>query len=171
MIAEIWKDVDGYENIYSVSNLGRIKRTFNPTTQDGILKPNLSSNGYLRVGLCKNGIVKESMIHKLVAVAFHGQQPFLNAQVRHLDDNKNNNIATNIKWGTRSDNMKDRVRNGISNQGNRNGMSKLRACCIKEIKILLFRGVPKGKIAEMFNVSRTTIVSIHTKNVWKHLVK
>ncbi len=161
---EIWADIPGYQNFYKISNFGRVLRVGSK-----ILKPNLSSNGYLRVNLCVKNMRQEYMIHRLVAMSFLGAKPFDGAEVRHLDDNKHNNVLSNIRWGTRSQNMKDRVANGVSNRGSRNGHSKLRECCVKAIKELLKNSVSASQIAKTFDVSRVTIVDIKTGRTWKHL--
>lgn len=63
---EYWKDIKGYEGLYQVSNFGRIKSIKTNT----VLKPFLSNKGYYQVSLCKNGIRKKFLVHRLVAIAF-----------------------------------------------------------------------------------------------------
>lgn len=91
---EIWKDVEGYEGLYEVSNLGRIRR-------DGMV---LSANrnpksGYLSVQLCKDGKLKRLYIHRLVATAFI-QNPQGFRCVNHKDEIKQNNCVENLEWCT-----------------------------------------------------------------------
>lgn len=159
---EIWIDVPDYENTYQVSNFGRVKRVGGK-----ILNPGCGSNGYLRVSLSKNSKVKQYLVHQLVAISFLGNKPFPDAQVRHLDDKKHNNHLVNIKWGTRSENMKDREKNNICNNGSRNGQSKLKECCVQEIRRLLAKNIPSNKIAQIFGVHRTTIVDIKNNRTWR----
>ena len=54
---EEWRDIEGYEGLYQVSNLGRVKslRDKNNKKRELILKPKIMRNGYLKVDLCKNG--------------------------------------------------------------------------------------------------------------------
>lgn len=63
---EIWKNIKGYEDIYQVSNLGRVKRV----ETDRVLQPYRNKGGYLLVYLYKNGKRKNHRIHRLVAQAF-----------------------------------------------------------------------------------------------------
>ena len=63
MEKEIWKDVVGYEGLYQVSNLGRIKRTF-------VLRQHIDRKGYYFVNLSKNGKVKCCRVHQLVGKSF-----------------------------------------------------------------------------------------------------
>lgn len=91
---EIWKDINGYEGLYEVSNLGRVK------SKRKILKP---INGeYLKVGLSKNGVQKTLYIHRLVAETFLGKS---NLQVNHKDENKHNNYVDNLEWISFKENM------------------------------------------------------------------
>lgn len=93
---EIWKDIKGYENLYQVSNLGRVK------SKRKILK---AINGeYLKVGLSKNGKQNTLYIHRLVAKTFISN--FENKpQVNHKDENKHNNCVENLEWVTFKENM------------------------------------------------------------------
>lgn len=91
---EIWKGINGYEGLYQVSNLGRVK------SKRKILKP---INGeYLKVGLSKNGVQKTLYIHRLVAETFLGRS---NLQVNHKDENKHNNYVDNLEWISFKENM------------------------------------------------------------------
>lgn len=80
---EIWKDVVGYEGLYQVSNLGRIKR-------DKLKKPELINKGYYRVSLSKDGTVRRYFVHRLVAEAFI-PNPEKYPIVNHKDLNPLNN--------------------------------------------------------------------------------
>jgi len=101
IINEEWRSVDCYIN-YQVSNIGRVRNS----KTGRILKPNLSSNGYLTVGLSKNGKVKTHMIHQLVAREFL-ENPLNKPNIDHIDNNKTNNNLNNL-----------RVCNQSQNQGN-----------------------------------------------------
>jgi len=121
---EVWKDVVGYESLYRVSNLGRVKSLNRITKRkDGILCPyygkvlkfGTMSKGYKTVGLCKSGRVKTHLVHCLVLEAFVGARP-IGHEVRHFPDkNKSNNKLTNIQWGTHRQNQLDRTFHGTDN--------------------------------------------------------
>lgn len=89
---EIWKDIKGYEGLYQVSNLGRVKSL----RRNIILKQGITC-GYERVVLYTNNSYKNFLIHRLVAHAFIPNPDNL-PQVNHIDENKLNNCADNLEW-------------------------------------------------------------------------
>ena len=97
---EIWKDIEGYEGAYQISNFGRIKNKIK------ILSPQINNCGYLRI-ILKN---KHYSIHRLVALAFL-PNPENKPQVNHIDGNKTNNYVTNLEWVTASENQKHNYKN------------------------------------------------------------
>lgn len=106
---EIWKNIDGYEGIYQVSNLGRVRsldrRVWNYTKKGRILKSHSNGHGYQNVSLYnENKIEKHAYIHILVAKAFI-PNPNNYEQVNHKDFNKANNNVENLEWVSRKQNM------------------------------------------------------------------
>mgnify|MGYP000953607310 CR=1 FL=1 len=116
---ETWKDIKGYEGIYQVSNMGRVKSLERVTIRkDGsklpvkerILKPQKGLD-YLRVPLCNNsGKGKMFYVHRLVCEAFH-ENPNNKPCVNHIDENKANNTASNLEWCTYEENNNHGTRN------------------------------------------------------------
>ena len=102
---EIWKDIKGYEGLYQVSNIGRIK-SFHPRYKNSrILKLHQRTNGYVFICLHKNKQLYTPDVHRLVAEAFvENTNPNEYNYVLHLDDNTTNNVYTNLKWGTQKEN-------------------------------------------------------------------
>ena len=96
---EIWKDIKGYEGLYQISNLGRVR------SKNGILKPQKRQHGYLGIMLYGRGGhptrgFKHKSIHRLVAEAFI-PNPNGYAEINHVDEDKTNNRADNLEWCTR----------------------------------------------------------------------
>ena len=99
---EIWKDVKGFEGIYQVSNLGRIKGLKRISKDhrylpERILSGSLYSNGYIVVKLRYNGMLKRTSIHRLVAEHFI-PNPNKYPCINHKDENKRNNKVENLEW-------------------------------------------------------------------------
>ena len=122
MNKEIWKDIKGYEGLYQVSNLGRVKALDRYKINNGgkhlvkehIMKPNTHGTcDYHRVGLIdNNGTRKYHTIHKLVATAFI-ENNNNHKEINHKDGNKQNNSVENLEWVTPSENILHAYRTGL----------------------------------------------------------
>ena len=125
---EEWKDIEGYEGLYQVSNKGRIKSlNYRRTGKEGMLKGKPDKNGYLIVFLYKKGEKpKPFLIHRLVAIMFlHNPNNYL--EVNHIDEDKTNNNVENLEWCTRKYNMNYGTRNeraSISRKGKKHKKHK-----------------------------------------------
>ena len=103
----------GWEGLYEVSSLGRVRTLPRHGKPGRILKlQQAKRGGYPAVSMSRNSIGRTFKVHVLVAAAFLGPKPD-GLEVLHADDDKNNNVATNLRYGTRSENLDDRVRNRI----------------------------------------------------------
>lgn len=95
---EIWKDIDGYEGLYQISDKRRIKSLdYRRTGEERVLKPRKTKDGYLHVGLCKEGKIKFYLIHRLIAQTFL-ENPEGLPEINHKDEDKTNNCAENLEW-------------------------------------------------------------------------
>ena len=115
MTEEVWRDVKGYEGLYQVSNMGRVKSLgrkdrFGRVIKERILEPAVTHNGYLRVGLHVDGKRKMLRVHRLVCEAFH-ENPDNKSEVNHVNENKTDNRACNLEWSTRTENCNHGSRN------------------------------------------------------------
>lgn len=111
---ENWRDIEGYEGFYQVSNMGRVKslgRWVNTKgdsvkfNKERILKPVKDKDGYLIVGLNKGGSKKMHKVHRLVLNAFIPNPNNL-PEVNHIDEDKTNNRVSNLEWMTSKDNTR-----------------------------------------------------------------
>lgn len=93
-MTEIWKDIEGWEGKYQISNFGRVKSlNYRNTNKEKIMKPQKKDNGYFFIGLRQNGFKKTHYhIHRLVAGAFIPNPNNL-PQVNHKDEDKSNNFV------------------------------------------------------------------------------
>lgn len=108
---EVWKPVVGYEGLYEVSNLGRVKSLpRNGTSKNGRILSQSKTGKYLNVGLRNKGL-KTYLVHILVAKAFLDYKPIKGLiVVDHIDNNGNNNMVTNLQVITSRENVsKDRI--------------------------------------------------------------
>ena len=92
---EHWKDIQDYEGLYQVSDMGRVRNI----RTGRILKPGIDRYGYLLVVLYKNGKAKTKNVHRLVAQTFIPNTDRLPC-VNHKDENKLNNRVENLEWCT-----------------------------------------------------------------------
>lgn len=103
---EIWKDIPGYEGLYQVSNLGRVKSlNYNHTGKPKILKQTKNKNGYYGLGLWKNGEGVYKRVNRLVAETFI-PNPLNLPQVNHKNLDRTDNRVDNLEWITCKDNIR-----------------------------------------------------------------
>lgn len=104
-MSENWKPVVGYEGLYEVSNKGRVKSLhYYGGNRQIVMSQSKRPDGYMHIGLSKNGKCKHFVVHRLVAMAFI-ENPDNLEMVNHKDENKENNNADNLEWCTRSYNQ------------------------------------------------------------------
>ena len=110
-----WKDIQGYEGLYQVSNLGEVRSLkYKGRNNIKILKGASDKDGYRRVALFdKEKCRKEYRIHRLVAEAFI-PNPENKPQVNHIDGCKYNNIVQNLEWCTNQENHIHAWKTGLS---------------------------------------------------------
>jgi len=130
---EVWKDVKGYEGLYQVSNMGRVKsleRTVirkngkKQTIRERILKPIVGQDGYLLVNLYdSSGKRKSFYAHRLVCETFL-DNPENKPCVNHIDENKTNNVVSNLEWCTYKENNNYGTRNARIAKANVKNKSK-----------------------------------------------
>lgn len=108
---EIWKDINGYNGKYQISNLGRIRDTnYRNTNKIKIRKILINNWGYQYVRITENGKIIHYFIHRLVYETFIGKIPE-NMQVNHIDEDKTNNSISNLNLLSPKDNSNYGTRN------------------------------------------------------------
>lgn len=176
---EIWLPIPNFPG-YLISSLGRVKSLprLSTTIRNGVYtpikvkgrflatKPRVS--GYAQVTLSFNGTQLHEWVHRLVAQAFVPNPNNL-PNVLHGDDNRTNNNFRNLTWGTKVDNLQDRIRRRRSAMGSRQGSSKLLESDILKIRKLVSNGLTLKVVSSKFGVSISTISSIANNHSWKHV--
>ena len=173
---EEWRDIKGYEGLYQVSNLGRVKSTkFNKE----IIMKQKECRGYKRIGLRKNGEKQKFYsIHRLVAEAFIPNENELPC-INHNDENKTNNKVENLEWcsyeynanyGTRVKRLRE------ANIGGKNPYSKKVICVTTGEEFDCMTDASKKYNANITSIwkccnnkQKTAGVKNGEKLVWKYL--
>lgn len=158
---EVWRPIPGYEGKYEVSNQGRVRSLDRRCLgKDGrsefhhgkLLRPvPLLRGRYLEVYLCDGKTKKHRTIHSLVAEVFIGPRP-KGYDVMHLDGNRRNNAVTNLRYGTRSENLRQTY-----DYGGKAGPGKLTKEQALDAKRQLSIGTSLPVIAAKFGVTPSAI--------------
>lgn len=161
---EIWKDIPGYEGRYQASTAGQIRSVTHRVrvVAHGTEATRLMQGRVLRPGRCKSGHVSVvlghgavgSPVHQLVALTFLGPAPN-GCEVCHNDGDPTNNALSNLRYDTRSENIKDVLR-----QGRR--WRKLTGEDVQAIRRLLKNGCKGKEIADRFSISQNSVSAIKT---------
>ena len=96
---EIWKDIEGYEELYQVSNLGRLRNS-----KGLILKQATHFEKYKLISLSKEGARKSYRVHRIVANAFI-PNPENKPDINHINGKRDDNKITNLEWVTNLENQ------------------------------------------------------------------
>jgi len=121
MIKEIWKDIEGYEGLYLISNFGRVKSLpktwwngfYYVKTSEKVLRQTKDTKGYLKVNLCKNKKHITHRVHRLIANAFI-ENPLNKPYINHINGNKEDNSISNLEWVTHQENVKHAQDTGLN---------------------------------------------------------
>lgn len=162
-IEEEWRDIEGYEGRYEISNLGRVRSLFFKAPK--FLRQGEDSWGYKQVVLSKNGLSKNFKVHRLVMLHFSKGE--VTNSINHIDGNKSNNSIQNLEWSSASKNNKHAYANGLMSSRKR---PRLNPKQIKSIyRLCENKELTKKQIANKFNVSLNTVHRIHRRETWKDI--
>lgn len=166
---EVWRKIANAPG-YDISNHGRV-RSHLPYRNNAkshfphLLKPNFDKDGYQKVVLRINGVPKDFRVCTLVAEAWHGPRPN-GAIVRHLDGSKNNDVPSNLKWGTPKENSLDAKHHGTYVHGERVNTCKLKE---DDVKVIKYSSETHTSLAKRFGVTVGAIWHIRAGRTWKHV--
>ena len=174
-IVEEWKDIEGHEGYFQVSNTGKIKRLEYQTefirlrkTQtlrlDERIVDQFISLGYKRVRIGVHGKRDSLRVQRIVAMALI-PNPENKSQVNHIDGNKLNNHVDNLEWCTQEENCGHASRTGLYPSGERHYKSKL-----NKFKARVIRKTPdlsNGELGRIFDVNSSAISQVRRGITWK----
>lgn len=172
-VEEIFLPVVGYEGLYEVSNLGRIKTLIPCKRWDGkkYLNPQLcKSNGYYKIILWKNKKLKTHYLHKVVILAFLENTKNLPI-VNHKNGIKTDNNINNLEWATYSDNINHAYANKLNPaMGETHYLTKLTNEIVNSIRIDYAKGKPRKVLEIEFSLKKRTLADIINNVTWRHLI-
>jgi|SRR6266850_3551643 len=171
---EIWKDIEGYEGYYQVSNMARVKSLEKRVEgrrgilSERILMPQFNGH-YYHFRLTISNEPKMHLLHRLVAAAYI-PNPNNYRIVNHLDGDKLNCMPRNLEWTTVLGNTRHAIDTlGIVFGGEKHHSAKLNETGVREIIALYNAGCRIKDIASKFRVSKTNIKYIIKRKIWKHV--
>jgi len=173
---EIWRPVVGYEGLYEVSNLGRVRsldvrvRCANNATRvkkGVVLTLHSDDTGRMGISLWRNNKGKTFRVHTLVLNAFIGPCPE-GMQCCHWDGNASSNKLENLRWDTQVENEKDKDRHGTRTVGEKDVHAKLKDWQAQEI-IDTTGTTSVSEMANKFGISKQVVCCIRSGRTWKHL--
>ncbi|MCG7348905.1 NUMOD4 motif-containing HNH endonuclease [Sphingomonas sp. ACRSK] len=170
MTSERWLPIAGYEGLYEVSDLGRVRSLDRRDSRGNqlagtIRKLGVMKGGHLNVTLCKGGKQRTFYVHRLVLETFVGACPE-GMEGLHGDGVPSNNRLANLRWGTSLENSADAERHGTVARGEANGRSRL-----TEKQVLAVRAAigSHRSIAARFGISQGSVSRLKNKIDWRHL--
>jgi len=171
-MVEIWRDVDGFEGVYQVSNLGRVRRIcerYDSIKADKrlnrILREKRAGRDYKMVCLTWQKRREYRFIHRLVATAFLDNPKGL-PEVNHKNADKSDNRVGNLEWITVSENHRHAAESGIAYRGVLNGSAKLTPEKVREARRLNEAGVTRSELAKRYGVVYGTISDAIAGRTW-----
>ena len=173
-IKEEWKDIIGYENLYKISNTGKIVRkqftildkdNKSRTYSEKELCYSINSSGYKKLTLRKDGVGENEYLHRLLALHFI-PNPNNYSEVNHKDGNKLNCNLSNLEWVSKSQNSIHAFENNLRYITGYNKtivgqkMRRFNEDDVLEIKTLCQKGWSQKEVADYFNCYDSTINNI-----------
>lgn len=170
---ETWAQIKGFEGIYEVSTLGRVRSLDRPqrvrgngiSTQKGAILKQWKQGNYMYCDLRKLGIKQKARIHVVVLETFNCLRPDGMVACHNNGDSTDNRLC-NLRWGTHKENSKDKILHGTHRYGELCGKSKL----TEAQAIAILKSTKSNReIAKDFGVCIATVSHIKTGRNWPHL--
>lgn len=172
-----WMIIPGFSR-YEISEYGDVRRKEASPTRSRLhqYRPYVNTDGYLTIRLLNDdGVNITLLIHRAVALAFKGKPDDPTLEVAHNNGSRLFNHPSNLRWATRKENHEDLQLHGRALKGERNGRAKITEddvhyirCEYRNIKVP-GSGRKVSELDEMFNLDRSTVISIAKGKTWSHV--
>lgn len=163
---EIWKPIVGFEKLYEVSNLGRVKALSKKGSKKELIRKTGMDirNGYVTVMLRKNNIPITRRVHSLVVEGFLGIKTTHKKVCNHKDGIKTNNRLSNLEVISQKENIKHAFLLGLNRlrKEDDNYITKIRKVDYQQFINLCNEGKTNKEIANVFNVNASTVSKIRS---------
>lgn len=171
-VKEIWKDVIGYEGIYTIDISGTITSNKINRKKGFVFKGGKNASGYITVGLRKDGIHKTCLMHRLLAQHFI-PNPESKPYINHINGIRHDNRLENLEWCTQKENVHHYINMGLkkvlSLQGHLHPNSRLSFEQILEIRKKYSDGIKTGKLMAEYGEDNKTIWNIVNYRTYKNV--
>lgn len=173
---EEWRAVGGFEGLYEVSNLGRVRSLPRNITNasgqrcpvKGVILKGALRYGYRYVHLSRENKVRVLRVARLVASAFCGS-PRPGDQAAHLDGSRANDAAANLKWASAVENASHKRGHGTHVCGENHYAAKLILAQVREIRKRAASGEGSTSICRDYPVTLNAIREIIHRSTWSHV--
>lgn len=171
MMTMEWRDIPGFVGLYQVSSCGLVRSLGRTTkTKNGryrryrplMLRQSRLNNGYLKVSLISGGKYFHKTVHSLVCSAFLGPRP-PGLVIAHYNGIKHDNRIENLRYATKSENMRDCYRLGELKAGDGSPVAKINSAIAERIRR---EGGSQSRIAAKYGVSQSLVSQIKRGKVW-----
>lgn len=180
---EEWRPLVGYEGLYEISSLGRVRsltRVSKIRSPSGIecsrtypgklLSVSRDGHGYRQFTAVREGREETIAVRRALCAAFYGPRPSRAHQAAHANGNRADDRVDNLRWATPLENAADRDEHGTTYWGERQHLAKLREADIPVIRARHKAGETQKAIAASYGVSKNTIQKICAGTTWKRAV-
>lgn len=159
----VWLPIPGLEGRYEVSREGDIRSV----GSDKVRSAYRDSDGYLRVSVHTVNGPRSISVHRAVAKAFHGhRRNVLHCEVAHVDGDRANPRAGNLKWVSKVENMSHKRRHGTAQAGEKHPRAKLTD---EQVRTIRTRYANSKETARDFGISRHAVFDIWQGKRWAHV--